>query len=80
MCFKPMKVVRGLVNSRPGGHSVRRHLFLLTVLAIKTSLGISVNLHSVSLLSSYVPIKASRSKKMSPKNILRTEETIMTGD
>lgn len=59
---------------------MRRLLFLLTVLAIKTSLGISVNLHSVSLLSSYVPIKASRSKKMSPKNVLRTEETIMTGD
>lgn len=58
---------------------MRRHLFLLTVLAIKT-LGISVYLHYVSLLSSYVPIKASRSKKISPKNALRAEETIMTGD
>lgn len=60
--------------------TLRRHLFLLTVLAIKTILGISVNLHSVSLLSSYVPVKASRSKKISPKNVLRAEETIMTGD
>lgn len=59
---------------------MRRHLFLLTVLAIKTILGISVNLHSVSLLSSYVPVKASRSMKISPKNVLRAEETIMTGD
>lgn len=59
---------------------MRRPLFLLTVLAIKTILGISVNLHSVSLLSSYVPVKASRSMKISPKNVLRAEETIMTGD
>jgi hypothetical protein len=59
---------------------VRRYLFLLTVLVIKTILGISVNLHSVILLGSSVPVKASRSKKISPKNVLRAEETIMSGN
>ena len=57
---------------------MRRHLFLLTVLAIKTSLGISVNLHSVSLLSSYVPLSQA-GQRVSPKNVLRAEET-MTAD
>lgn len=69
---------RELVNGRPGGHFVRRHL--LTVLAIKTFLGISVNLHSLNILSEFLHTHQGKQIKEKPhlEMLLGDEETIIT--
>lgn len=58
---------------------VRRHL-LLTVLAIKTFLGISVNLHSLNVLSEFLHTHQGKQIKEKPhlEMLLGDEETVIT--